>query len=153
MSHVARRQHISQAVLNAALHEVREVYAEVTKRSLPRSCIKRTQCCHFRQTGCTPLLTKGEALLAAAGVRASGRTAIKQHPDGACPLLDKDGRCTIYLNRPFGCRTHFCAAAGGIYPRKHITDLIHRLEALDEKLGGAGSRPLEPAVASALCEI
>lgn len=29
------------------------------------------------------------------------------------------------------------AEAGGMYPRKHVADLIRRLEAIDEKLGGA----------------
>jgi hypothetical protein len=33
-------------------------------------------------------------------------------------------------------------AAGGTVPRKHVADLIQRLEALDEKLGGDGARPL-----------
>jgi hypothetical protein len=37
-----------------------------------------------------------------------------------------------------------------MYPRKHLAYLIHRLEALDEKLGGDGSRPLEAAAADAL---
>jgi hypothetical protein len=37
----------------------------------------------------------------------------------------------IYESRPFGCRTHFCAKAGGMYPRKHVADLIQRLEAID----------------------
>ncbi len=70
--------------------------------------------------------------------------------DGACPLLGRDGRCTIYAHRPFGCRTHFCAAAGGPYPRPHVADLIRRLEALDEQLGGDGPRPIQGAVADAL---
>jgi hypothetical protein len=37
-----------------------------------------------------------------------------------------------------------------VYPRKHLADLIQRLEALDEKLGGEGSRPLPVAVGDAL---
>jgi hypothetical protein len=37
-----------------------------------------------------------------------------------------------------------------MYPRKHVADLIHRLEALDEALGGDGSRSLEPATKEAL---
>lgn len=130
--------------------EIQAIYAEVERRALPRECQMRTGCCHFRQTGKTPLLTRGEALFLAKGVRASGRTQIKPHPDGACPLLGRDGRCTVYASRPFGCRTHFCEAAGGMYPRKHVADLIQRLEALDEKLGGDGSRPLEGALVSAL---
>lgn len=136
--------------LKAAFDEMRAIYAELEQRPLQRDCQLRGQCCHFRLTGRTPFLTLGEALFAAQGVRASGRKAIKPHPGGACPLLGKNERCTIYAHRPFGCRTHFCQAAGGMYPRKHIADLIQRLETLDEKLGGDGSRELEPAVADAL---
>lgn len=130
--------------------EIEAIYAELERRPLPRQCRMDTGCCHFRLAGHTPVLTLGEALYAAEGVRASGRKALKPHPDGACPLLGRDGKCTIYKHRPFGCRTHFCEAAGGMYPRKHVADLIHRLEALDEKLGGDGSRPLESAVAAVL---
>jgi Fe-S-cluster containining protein len=84
-------------------------------------------------------------------VRAAGKTAIKPHPGGDCPLLGPLGRCTIYQHRPFGCRTHFCDAAGGPYPRKHVAALVHRLEALDERLGHHdGSRPFEKALADAL---
>lgn len=134
-------------------HEIEAIYAELERRPLPRQCEMRTGCCHFRLAGHTPMLTRGEALYSALGVRASGRKALKPHPDGACPLLGRDGRCTIYKNRPFGCRTHFCAEAGGMYPRKHVADLIQRLEALDERLGGNGSRPLEAAVSDALAEM
>lgn len=133
--------------------EMEAIYAELGQRPLARDCEMRTGCCHFRIAGHTPMLTRGEALFAARGVRASGRKALKPHPDGACPLLGRDGRCTIYAHRPFGCRTHFCAEAGGMYPRKHVADLIQRLEALDERLGGDGSRPLEVAVSTALEEM
>lgn len=136
--------------LQAAMAEVRAIYAELERRPLERQCRLSGQCCQFRLTGKRPLLTLGEALYAAQGVRASGRKALKPHAEGACPLLGRDGRCTIYAHRPLGCRTHFCAPAGGMYPRKHIADLIHRLEALDERLGGDGSRDLESAVADAL---
>lgn len=96
------------------------------------------------------MLTLGEALVAARGVRASGRRDLKPHPEGACPLLGREGRCTIYEHRPFGCRTHFCRAAGGVVPRKLVVDLIQRLEAVDEKLGGEGSRGLPEAIAAIL---
>lgn len=131
--------------------ELRSIYAEVERGPLARNCTLRTGCCHFRLTGKMPLVTRGEALFAAKGVRASGRPAAKPHPDGACPLLGKDGRCAIYEHRPFGCRTHFCAEAGGPYPRKLVADLIHRLEALDEKLGyHNGSRPFVAALTDAI---
>lgn len=143
----------ASALSKAALDEVRTIYAELERRPLARDCQFNTGCCHFRIAGHTPMLTLGEAMYAAKGVRASGRKVIKPHPDGACPLLGRDGRCTIYSHRPFGCRTHFCQAAGGMYPRKHVADLIQRLEALDEKLGGEGSRDLESAVTTAMAEL
>jgi uncharacterized protein len=132
------------------LAEIAAIYQELERRALPRDCALSGGCCHFRQTGKTPVLTLGEALFLAQGVRRAGRTRLKPHPDGACPLLGMDGRCTVYAHRPFGCRTHFCQAAGGVYPRKHVADLIQRLEALDEQLGGDGSRPLEGALAAVL---
>ncbi|HST30349.1 MAG TPA: YkgJ family cysteine cluster protein, partial [Chthoniobacterales bacterium] len=61
--------------------------------------------------------------------------------------------CLIYHNRPFGCRTHFCTAAGGPVARREVLDLIRRLEKVDVDLGGHGPRTLQHAVAEALDEI
>lgn len=130
--------------------EMAAIYTAVSQRPLERQCTMQTECCQFHLTGKTPMLTRGEAHYAAAGVRASGRKKLPLRTDGACPLLGPTGRCMIYLHRPFGCRTHFCAAAGGPYPRKHLADLIQRLEVLDEKLGGDGPRPIQGAVNDAL---
>ena len=134
-----------------AAAELRAIYAALESRPVTRDCTLRTGCCHFRLTGRTPQVTKAEALYAAKGVRASGRAVLKPHPDGACPLLGASGRCTIYEHRPFGCRTHFCAEAGGPYARKEVADLIQRLEALDERIGHhEGSRPFVPALEEAM---
>lgn len=136
------------------LSEVRAVYAEVTARPIARNCTLRTECCHFKLTGLTPYLTKGEALLAARAFRATGRKQLPERKDGACPLLHAETqRCLIYADRPFGCRTHFCAAAGGPYARRDVLDLIRRLEAVDAALGGEGPRMLPGAVAEALREL
>lgn len=137
-----------------ALGEVRAVYAELAKRPVERSCQARTECCRFQLTGQTPYLTKGEALVAAKGFRATGRKEFPESADGACPLLKREtGKCMIYADRPFGCRTHFCDAAGGPYPRKQVLDLIRRLEDVDRKLGGDGPRKIEAAIADALEEL
>ena len=137
--------------MREALEKVRAVYAELANRPAERQCIARTQCCQFRLTGLTPELTKGEALLAAKAFRATGRKALPEREDGACPLLQPyTGRCLIYADRPFGCRTHFCEAAGGLIPRKEILDLIRRLEELDRDLGGDGPHQIEAAIADAL---
>lgn len=137
-----------------ALDAVQTIYRELGARPIERACINRTECCHFRLTGRTPFLTKGEALVAAKAWRATGRTRLPESPDGACPMLDPTtGRCRIYDGRPFGCRTHFCAAAGGPYARREVVDLIHRLEDIDRTLGGDGALPLPAAMERALRDL
>jgi Fe-S-cluster containining protein len=144
-----RREEQPQAVA-----EVRAIYAELASRPVTRSCVARTECCQFQLTGLTPQLTKGEALVAAKAFRASGRKEFPESADGACPLLKREtGQCMIYADRPFGCRTHFCAAAGGPYARREVLDLIRRLEDVDRQLGGDGPRKIQAAVAAALEEI
>lgn len=137
-----------------ALAEVRAVYAELARRPIQRRCEARTECCQFHLTGLTPQLTKGESLLAAKAFRATGRKTLPEPEVGICPLLKLEtGRCLIYADRPFGCRTHFCAAAGGPYLRKEVLDLIRRLEVVDQLLGGDGPHAIQAAVAEALEEI
>ena len=136
-----------------AVAAVRVIYEELATRPIERGCTRLTECCHFKLTGRTPFLTKGEALTAVKALRATGRTKLPVRTDGACPLLDPaSGSCLIYQDRPFGCRTHFCAAAGGPYARREVVDLIHRLETIDQTLGGDGSMPLPTAVEKVLRE-
>ena len=138
---------IRDAERDAALAKMRAVYSDLAARPIDRRCTLRTECCHFKLTGLTPFLTKGEALLAAKALRASGRRRLPDRKDGACPFLDrKTLRCLIYHARPFGCRTHFCEAAGGPYSRREVLDLIRRLERVDAELGGNGPRPLPDAI-------
>lgn len=140
-----------QTSLPNVLTEVRAVYEDLAKRPVQRNCLARTECCQFQLTGLTPHLTKGEALLAAKAFRATGRRDFPEEDNGICPMLNrKTGRCLIYADRPFGCRTHFCEAAGGPYSRKEVLDLIRRLEDLDVQLKGDGPRKLFAAVVDAL---
>jgi Fe-S-cluster containining protein len=149
-----RRTGISDLDLKDALSEVRQVYADLAIRPIERSCVRVKECCHFKLTGQTPYLTKGEALLAAAALRATGRRQLPENAMGACPMLESSsGNCLIYASRPFGCRTHFCAAAGGPYARREVIDLIRRLEAVDVQVGGSGPRLLQNAIADALNEL
>ena len=149
-----KRRRIPEQDLQRALQEVRAVYADLALRPIERNCVRVKECCHFKLTGHTPYLSKGEALLAARALRATGRTQLPANPTGACPLLDSvSGNCLIYDSRPFGCRTHFCAAAGGPYARREVIDLIRRLEAVDESLAGTGPRSLTSAMSEALDEL
>ena len=135
--------------LQAAAAEVRAIYREWEARPIERNCTGLSDCCRFKMTGRTPFLTRGEALVAALAWRAAGRTSLPETADGACPFL-KGNRCQIYDGRPFGCRTHFCEAAGGPAARKDVRDLIQRLEVIDARLGGNGGVNLPGAVASAM---
>jgi hypothetical protein len=142
---------VNQKNLQSAVEEVFEVYRELAQRPILRNCTRLTECCHFKLTGRTPYLTKGEAVVAARAFRATGRKSLPKNPDGVCPMLHPEsGNCLIYDARPFGCRTHFCAAAGGPVARREVLDLIRRLEKVDVDLGGNGPRTLPNAVANAL---
>jgi Fe-S-cluster containining protein len=149
-----KRRRIPDQDLESALNEVRAVYTDLSLRPIERNCMRVKECCHFKLTGRTPYLTKGEALLAAKALRATGRTQLPENPTGACPLLDSSsGNCLIYEARPFGCRTHFCAAAGGPYARREVIDLIRRLETIDATLAGSGARLLQTAMIDALVSL
>ena len=150
MNREKNRENPEQEDWREAARSVREIYRELAARPVERDCIARTECCRFRLTGRTPQLTRGEALVAAAGWRAAGRKSVPGigSADGACPFLDGEDRCAIYDGRPFGCRTHFCEPAGGMMPRREVIDLIRRLEAIDEKIGGDGPKPLPGAIAA-----
>ena len=140
----------SVEAVRAALAEVRAVYAELDRRPVERACTRLTECCQFRRTGQTPSVTRGEALLALRAWKATGRKDVPVSTNGDCPMLEtRTGKCLIYADRPFGCRTHFCTAAGGPYTRKEVLDLIRRLEFIDQQLGHRdGPRPLPAALAA-----
>ena len=145
---------MKRELVNDAVAEVQQVYDDLKERPIQRSCTRKTECCQFKLTGRSPYLTKGEALLAAKAFRATGRKSFQEQADGVCPMLNRTNwSCLIYDARPFGCRTHFCAAAGGPYARKEVVDLIRRLEDVDVVLGGSGSRPLGNALNDALREL
>ena len=143
-----------EETITRLLAQVRQVYAELARRPVERRCLRRTECCHFKVTGLTPYLTRGEALLAARAWRATGRRQLPNESNGACPILEEGtGKCLIYADRPFACRTHFCAAAGGPLGRPEVIDLIRRLETIDALLGGDGARKLPLAISDALNEL
>jgi uncharacterized protein len=147
-------RNLSAQKLQIALAEVRQLYVDLAERPIQRDCLRTTECCHFKLTGRTPYLTKGEAIVAAKALRATGRKSLPENADGSCPMLQQEtASCLIYEDRPFGCRTHFCAAAGGPIARREVLDLIRRLENVDLALNGNGPRLLQDAVADVLEEM
>src|SRR5438046_7955348 len=102
--------------MESALREIRQIYADLATRAIDRNCVRLKECCHFKLTGRTPSLTKGEAMVAAKALHATGRRSLPANPTGACPLLEPETvHCLIYDSRPFVCRTHFFSSAGGPY--------------------------------------
>ena len=141
------RREVIAAERKLAAAEVRKVYAELASRPASRHCTLLAECCQFQITGKTPYLTKGEALVAAQALKATGRRSLPVREDGACPLLDSGtAKCLIYDSRPFGCRTHFCPAAGGPFPRRDVAGFIHTLEETARCLGGPDARPITLAI-------
>jgi len=82
--------------LKRPLAGVRAVYEELAKRRVECFCQACTGCCRFQLTGLTPHLTKGEALVAAQGLRATGRNALAETDEATCPLRQRaTGSCLI----------------------------------------------------------
>lgn len=141
------KSHKADAFPAGWMEELKSIYKDLEARPLERQCIGRSDCCQFAVTGETPQVTLPEAEFLMQGIRAAGRKTVPPSVDGACPALNPHTlRCIAYAHRPLACRTHFCAAAGGRYPRAHVIDLIHRLEELDARMGGDGARALPNAL-------
>ena len=71
--------------------------------------------------------------------------------DRSCALLTAEGRCSIYADRPLGCRTYFCedAFAGEKVKRREIQSIVARLKeiAAKHRPGGDAGRPFSKCIA------
>jgi uncharacterized protein len=100
------------------------------------SCARSGECCQLAATGREPYVWPLEWLRLRGALQASGRLPLAPRADGACPLLDAQGRCSAYLDRPLGCRTFYCERGSGprAVRREEITELMVRLERLAQEL-------------------
>jgi hypothetical protein len=112
----------------AARLETRAVYRHADQAYAPFSCPASAECCQLAKTGRQPWLWLGEWLVLEERLAREGRRP-RARPDGACPLLGDDGRCTVYEDRPFGCRTFFCHRIQGParQPVEAVNALLERL--------------------------
>jgi uncharacterized protein len=144
----------------ALLAELQTLYAELDALYAHVSCAGSTECCRFGITGRQPFVTSIElALLQRAIARRGARAPdprqrplalYRERDEQPCPLLDRDARCGVYADRPFGCRTFFCERATGELPqRKRLRELLQRLKALAVRHQPSGDqgRPLVRALA------
>jgi Fe-S-cluster containining protein len=138
------------------IDELRALYREVDALHAGWSCPASTDCCHFGRTGREPYVTSIELALverARAKVSAGQRSGGRRLPvaDRRCAMLTEEGRCSIYAERPFGCRTFFCdkAEPGERIKHARIQELVTRLKTIAAKHvpGGDAGRPFSRCLA------
>lgn len=121
--------HQAQRALDAIYRQAETLYADWT-------CARSGECCQLAKTGREPYAWTIEWHRVKAALEKAGRPLPEPRADGACPLLDGQGRCSIYADRPLGCRTFFCERGHG--PRKvlraEVTALMVKLERAAQEL-------------------
>lgn len=130
-----------KTALRRALLETRAVYRLADAAYAPYSCPASGECCQLSKTRREPWLYPSEwKILRETGALPAAR------PDGGCRYLDASGRrCSVYADRPFGCRTFFCDRIRGPLqqPGQAVDSLLRRLDALNrEAFVDAEPRPL-----------
>ncbi|NUP07948.1 MAG: hypothetical protein HOW73_18030 [Polyangiaceae bacterium] len=149
-----------------ALDDLRALYRDVDQAYAGTSCEATTECCRFGLTGREPYVTAVEMALvrravARRGSRARGagprplHETMRELPvisdERACPLLSAEGRCSIYDDRPFGCRTFFCERKSSYAEVKHreLLAFVSRLKQIAQSHtpGGEQGRAFSRALA------
>jgi uncharacterized protein len=138
------------------LDELRSLYERVDALYAGWSCDDSTECCRFGITGRQPYVTAIELSLIRHALARGGaaltprRRALPITQDAEsermCPLLDRSGRCSVYAERPLGCRTFYCGRAqrGPGPSHEDLRELVRELEgiAARHELGGELARPI-----------
>lgn len=138
---------------DSLLSELRALYARADDLFAGASCAVSTECCRFGITGREPQVTSIElalirrALAARGGVLQAKRRALPLADSGVrdertCPMLDAQGKCTIYAARPLGCRTFFCSRADVPAPpsRRELRELVRDLQLLASRHAPQGDK-------------
>lgn len=116
----------SPRALAAAQAETAQLLAKASALYAPFSCAATAECCQLAARNREPWLwpTEWQALLDR--LEDDGRALPAPRADGGCPFLDPEGRrCTVYADRPFGCRTFFCHRRQG--PSREPAERVHAL--------------------------
>ncbi len=124
-----------------ALADLSALYARIDAAHQGFSCPNRAACCQLAQTGRQPYLWHVEWRLLERRIAERGGRTPPPREDGGCRFLDESGRrCTVYEDRPFGCRTFGCELATGMTrvlrervreQTRELTDLAERYDPED----------------------
>jgi Fe-S-cluster containining protein len=146
--------------LNELLDDLRRIYERADRLYADWSCPNSTECCRFGITGRQPYVTSIELSLLRHSLAGGGGELTPRHralpisrdaaEERVCPLLDRSGRCSVYAERPLGCRSYYCERAQrGVGPSgDELRELVRELQELAAKyeLGGELARPLTRAL-------
>jgi Fe-S-cluster containining protein len=152
----------SRANEDALLAELAAVYRDADALFATHRCPATAECCHFELLGREPYVTSIElAAIARAVAARGGPLAPKRRslplvgdaPERICPLLDREGRCSVYRARPLGCRSYWCqrAESARAVDRTEVAALVGRIQDIAARHAADGDRgrPLCRALASA----
>lgn len=109
-----------------AQRETVRVLEKASALYAPFSCGATAECCQLTTTKREPWLWPTEWNVLLERLQQEGRALPPPREDGGCPFLDAAGlRCTVYADRPFGCRTFFCHRRMG--PVREPAEKVHAL--------------------------
>lgn len=114
--------------------ETRAVLRQASAAWARHSCPGTSECCQLAVTKRPPWLWPSEWKVLEAALQRAGRPLPPARQDGGCPFLDAAGqRCTVYEDRPLGCRTFFCQRIVGParLPADETNALLDRLRAIN----------------------
>lgn len=117
-----------------AVTETRAILKKGSAAWDQHGCPGTAECCQLAVTKRPPWLWPSEWLVIEARLSREKRPKPASRPDGGCPFLDAAGkRCTIYEDRPLGCRTYFCHRITGPakVPAEATNALLERLAAVN----------------------
>lgn len=147
----------------ARLDELSAIYRDAEARFAGSRCPGSTECCRFSITGREPYLTSIEVLAVRRALSRRGgplrpkRRALPllRDEERICPMLDQHGRCSVYADRPLGCRTFWCHRAehdDGAASQSELNELVRRVQtvAAAHRTRGDQGRPLTRAFADLL---
>lgn len=116
----------------AAVTETRAILKKGSQAWAQHGCPGTAECCQLAVTQRAPWLWPSEWKVIEARLQRDRRALPPPRADGACPFLDAAGkRCTVYEDRPLGCRTYFCHRVTGPakQPAAQTNALLERLAA------------------------